>query len=165
MTTVTEQAITISLGSDHAGFALKERVKEHLSTLGLTVIDFGCFTVESVDYPLFCAPAAEAVAKGASQLGIVFGGSGQGEQIVANKVKGVRAALCYNEVGARLARAHNDANVLALGARLLGEELALSIVDAFLGSSFEGGRHARRLAQIERVENGETLMWRDETAD
>lgn len=162
MTKTTELSVSISLGCDHAGFVLKERVKEHLTVLGFTVIDFGCFTLESVDYPLFCAPAAEAVAKGACQLGMVFGGSGQGEQIVANKVKGVRAALCYNEVGARLARAHNDANVLALGARLLGEELALSIVDAFLGSSFEGGRHARRLAQIQRVENGETLMWRED---
>lgn len=154
-------SLTISVGADHAGYALKERVKEHLSTLGHIVVDFGAFDEASTDYPLHCAPAAEAVVLGACDLGIVLGGSGQGEQIVANKVHGVRAALCYNEISARLARAHNDANVLALGARLLGVELALSIVDAFIGASFEGGRHQRRLDLVAAVERGESLMWRD----
>lgn len=144
----------ISLGADHAGFALKEQVKAHLLEAGYEVLDFGTDSEEPVDYPLFCQPAAEAVATGAASLGMVFGGSGQGEQIVANKVRGIRAALCYNELSARLARQHNDANVLALGARLLGRDLALSIVDAFLGASFEHGRHERRIAQITEVENG-----------
>lgn len=144
----------IALGADHAGYALKEAVKRHLVEAGLDVLDFGTDSEEPVDYPLFCQPAAEAVATGAAELGIVFGGSGQGEQIVANKVRGVRAALCYNELSARLARAHNDANVLALGARLLGHDLALAIVDAFLAADFDGGRHARRIAQIAEVENG-----------
>lgn len=144
----------IALGADHAGFPLKVVVREHLLAQGWEVLDFGTDSEDPVDYPLFCQPAAEAVATGAAALGIVFGGSGQGEQIVANKVRGVRAALCYNELSARLARQHNDANVLALGARLLGKDLALAIVDAFLGASFDGGRHARRIAQIAEVENG-----------
>lgn len=148
---------TISLGSDHAGFPLKVVVKEHLDKLGYKVLDFGCFSEESTDYPLFCAPAAESVAGGTADLAIVFGGSGQGEQIVANKVSGVRAALCFNELSARLARQHNNANVLALGARLLGVELALAIVDAFLDAEFEGGRHQRRIDQITAVEDGEKL--------
>ncbi|SHE27107.1 ribose 5-phosphate isomerase B [Ferrithrix thermotolerans DSM 19514] len=152
-----QSQLRVSLGSDHAGFPLKNIVKEHLEKKGYQVLDFGTFSDESTDYPLYCAPAAQAVVDGSSDLGIVFGGSGQGEQIVANKVKGVRAALCFNELSARLARQHNNANVLALGARLLGVELALSIVDAFLGASFEGGRHQRRLDQISELEQGNTL--------
>lgn len=152
----------IALGADHAGYPLKETVKAHLAAREYVLLDFGTFGPEPVDYPLFCGPAAEAVSKGAADLAIVFGGSGQGEQIVANKVKGVRAALCYNELSARLARQHNDANVLSLGARLLGETLALSVVDAFLDASFEGGRHVARLALITRVEDGESLMFEDD---
>jgi ribose 5-phosphate isomerase B len=148
------EGIVIAVGSDHAGFHLKELVSEHLDKAGAVILDFGTFTEEPTDYPLYCQPAAEAVATGAANFGIVFGGSGQGEQIVANKVKGVRAALCYNEISARLARAHNNANVLSLGARLLGNELALSIVDVFFQSEYEGGRHDRRLAQIAEVEAG-----------
>ncbi len=151
----------VALGADHAGYALKELVKTHLESRGYDVIDFGTDSAEPVDYPLFCEPAARAVATGAAALGVVVGGSGQGEQIVANKVRGVRAALCYNELSARLARQHNDANVLALGARLLGSELALAIVDAFLNASFEGGRHARRIAQITEVEDGTTFSQAD----
>lgn len=147
----------IALGSDHAGFILKERVKQFLTEKGYYPLDFGTFDEISVDYPIFCAPAAEAVVKGSASLAIVFGGSGQGEQIAANKVRGARAALCYNELSARLARQHNDANVLALGARLIGEELALSIVESFLGAQFEGGRHSRRIAQLSRLEDGESL--------
>ncbi len=155
---VSTKVATISLGSDHAGYPLKIVVKEHLESKGYKVLDFGTFSTESTDYPLYCAPAAEAVSTGAADLGIVFGGSGQGEQIVANKVPGIRAALCFNELSARLARQHNNANVLSLGARLLGVELALSIVDSFLDATYEGGRHQRRIDQITALENGEQLV-------
>ncbi len=148
------EGVVIALGSDHAGFALKELVAAKLDADGAILLDFGTFSDEPTDYPLFCQPAAEAVATGAAAFGVVFGGSGQGEQIVANKVKGARAALCYNELSARLAREHNNANVLALGARLLGTDLALSVVEAFFSAEFEGGRHERRIEQIRRVEEG-----------
>jgi ribose 5-phosphate isomerase B len=148
------QGVVIALGSDHAGFALKQIVLTHLEERGAVTMDLGTHSEEPTDYPLYCQPVAEAVATGAARFGIVLGGSGQGEQIVANKVKGIRAALCYNELSASLARRHNDANVLSLGARLLGTELALAIVDAFFAASFEGGRHVRRLAQIAEVEEG-----------
>ena len=139
----------ISLGTDHAGFRYKEKVKELLVSLGHEVKDFGTWSEEPVDYPLFIRPAAEAVAKGECDRGIVFGGSGNGEAMVANKVRGVRCALCWNEESARLSRQHNDANVLSLGERLVAEELALEIVRIWLTTEFEGGRHARRIAQIE----------------
>lgn len=145
----------IALGSDHAGFPLKERVAKHLADAGHDVIDLGTDSEESVDYPSFCAAAGRAVVSGDADLGMVFGGSGQGEQIAANKVHGVRAALCLNEWMARMARRHNDANVLALGARVLGEELALSIIDVFLAEDFEGGRHQRRVDQIAGIEQEE----------
>lgn len=145
----------ISLGADHAGFALKGLVAKHLADRGHEVLDFGTDSEESVDYPEYCALVARAVTGGEADVGIVFGGSGQGEQIAANKVHGIRAALCYNELSARLAREHNDANVLALGARLLGETLALHVVDAFLTAEFEGGRHARRVSQIGQIEEEE----------
>lgn len=139
----------ISLGTDHAGFRYKEKVKELLGVLGHEVKDFGTFTEEAVDYPLFVRPAAEAVANGECARGIVFGGSGNGEAMTANKVRGVRCALCWNGESARLSREHNDANVLSLGQRLITEELALEIVRIWLTTPFEGGRHARRIAQIE----------------
>lgn len=139
----------VSLGTDHAGFRLKEKVKELLSSLGHEVIDFGTFSEEAVDYPLFVRPAAEAVARGECERGIVFGGSGNGEAMTANKVRGVRCALCWNEESARLSRKHNDANVLSLGERLVPAELALAIVRIWLTTPFEGGRHARRIAQME----------------
>ena len=145
----------IALGSDHAGYELKTSVAKHLADLGHEVIDFGTDSEEQVDYPAFCAAAGRAVASGDADCGIVFGGSGQGEQIAANKVHGVRAALCQNEYMARLAREHNDANVLALGGRVLGRELALAVVDEFLGAGFEGGRHARRVGQIVDLEREE----------
>ena len=149
---------TVALGSDHAGFQLKEVIKEHLSDLGVRIIDFGTHDSEtSVDYPRYCAPAARAVVAKRADFAIVFGGSGQGEQLAANKVKGVRAALCYNELSARLARQHNDANVLSLGARLLGTELAIAIVDSFLGSTFDGGRHLRRVEMLSKLESGEDV--------
>lgn len=139
----------ISLGTDHAGFRYKEKVKELLGLLGHEVKDFGTFNEEAVDYPLFVRPAAEAVANGECDRGIVFGGSGNGEAMTANKVRGVRCALCWNGESARLSREHNDANVLSLGQRLITEELALEIVRIWLTTPFEGGRHSRRIAEIE----------------
>jgi ribose 5-phosphate isomerase B len=139
----------IALGTDHAGFRLKEKVRELLGTLGHEVKDFGTFDEEPVDYPLFIRPAAEAVARGECDRGIVFGGSGNGEAMAANKVRGVRCALCWNEESARLSRQHNDANVLSLGQRLIPEDLALQIVRIWLTTPFEGGRHARRIAQLD----------------
>ncbi|HEX6476324.1 MAG TPA: ribose 5-phosphate isomerase B [Acidimicrobiales bacterium] len=142
----------IAVASDHAGFDLKTAVIEHLSATGHMPIDMGTHSAEPVDYPSFCAAAGRAVVRGDADMGIVIGGSGQGEQISANKVHGVRAALCHDEFTARLARRHNDANVLAMGARVLGVELALTILDVFLTTDFEGGRHVPRLAEIAAIE-------------
>jgi ribose 5-phosphate isomerase B len=139
----------ISLGADHAGFRYKEKVKELLGQLGHEVTDFGTTSEEPVDYPLFIRPAAEAVAKGECERGIVFGGSGNGEAIAANKVRGVRCALCWNVETARLSRQHNDANMLSIGERMIPEETALAIVRVWLTTAFEGGRHAKRIAQLE----------------
>jgi ribose 5-phosphate isomerase B len=138
----------ISLGTDHAGFRYKEKVKEFLNSLGHEVKDFGTFNEEPVDYPLFIVPAAEAVARRECERGIVFGGSGNGEAMAANKVHGVRCALCWNEEVARLSRQHNDANVLSIGQRMIPEDLALKIVRVWLETPFEGGRHAARVAQL-----------------
>ena len=139
----------IAIGSDHAGFEYKEKIKILLAGLGHEARDFGTFSAEPVDYPLFIRPTAEAVANGSCERGIVLGGSGNGEAIVANKVRGVRCALCWNVETARLAREHNDSNLLSLGQRMIPEELALEIVKIWLSTSFEGGRHARRIAMIE----------------
>jgi len=138
----------ISLGTDHAGFRYKEKVKDFVTELGHEVKDFGTFSEESVDYPVFIRPAAEAVARGECDRGIVFGGSGNGEAMVANKVHGVRCALCWNEEVARLSRQHNDANVLSLGQRVIAEDLVLKIVRAWLDTPFEGGRHQKRVEQL-----------------
>jgi ribose 5-phosphate isomerase B len=138
----------ISVGTDHAGFQYKEKVKALLAELGHEVKDFGTFNEEAVDYPLFIRPAAEAVARGETERGIVFGGSGNGEAMAANKVHGVRCALCWNEESARLSRQHNDANVLSLGQRMIPEDLALKIVRIWLETPFEGGRHQRRVEQL-----------------
>jgi ribose 5-phosphate isomerase B len=142
-------AMKIALGTDHAGFRLKEKVKTLLESLGHEVADFGTFSEEAVDYPKFVRPAAEAVARGECDRAVVFGGSGNGEAMTANKVRGVRCALCWSEESARLSRQHNDANVLSLGERLLPEELALAIVRVWLTTEFEGGRHALRIAQLD----------------
>src|SRR5436305_11483548 len=139
----------IALGTDHAGFRYKEKVKELLTSLGHEVKDFGTESEAPVDYPLFIRPAAEAVAKGECERGIVLGGSGNGEAMVANKVHGVRCALCWSEQTAVWGRQHNNANVLALGERTIPIELALKIVDLFLETEFESGRHLRRVEQIE----------------
>ena len=138
----------ISLGTDHAGFRYKEKVKELLTSLGHEVKDFGTFSEEPVDYPVFIRPAAEAVARGVCERGIVFGGSGNGEAMVANKVHGVRCALCWNEESATLSRQHNDANVLSIGQRMIAEELALNIVRIWLETAFDGGRHETRVAML-----------------
>lgn len=145
----------IALGADHAGFPLKTLVAKHLLDAGHDVSDLGTDSEEPVDYPRFCAEVGRAVAGGQADIGIVMGGSGQGEAIAANKVHGVRAALCHDEWTARFARSHNDANVLSLGGRILGEALALAIVDEFLATDFEGDRHVRRLQQIADIEKEE----------
>jgi ribose 5-phosphate isomerase B len=139
----------IALASDHAGFDHKTVIKHWLTERGHEVTDFGTFSNERVDYPDFIRPAAEAVARGECERGIVLGGSGNGEAIVANKVRGVRCGLCWNEESARLSRQHNDANVLSLGQRMISQELALRIVDLWLNTPFEAGRHSRRIAKIE----------------
>ncbi len=145
----------IALGSDHAGYSLKVEIAKHLADLGHEVLDFGTDTEESVDYPPICAAVGRAVASGDADFGVVMGGSGQGEQIAANKVRGARAALCLDEFTARLAREHNNANVLSLGGRIVAPTFALAIVDVFLTTEFEGGRHERRLSQIEEIEREE----------
>jgi ribose 5-phosphate isomerase B len=139
----------IAIASDHAGYRYKVLLKEKLSSKGYEVVDFGTHSEESVDYPLFIRPAAEAVADGRCKFGIVLGGSGNGEAIVANKVRGIRCAVCWNMESARLAREHNDANVISLGQRLISASMAEKIVDVWLSSEFKGGRHARRIGQIE----------------
>jgi ribose 5-phosphate isomerase B len=138
----------VALGSDHAGFELKETIKKHLLSKGYQVTDFGTDSKNSVDYPDFIRPAAEAVSDGRSDLGIVFGGSGNGEAIVANKVRGIRCGLCWNVESARLAKEHNNANVISIGARMVSEEEAKAIVDTWLEAEFQGGRHETRIQKI-----------------
>ena len=140
----------IALGTDHAGFEYKEAVKKHLQCLGHEVQDFGTFSNKSVDYPEFVRPTAESVADGLCDLAVVFGGSGNGEAMCANKVKGVRCALCWSEETARLAKEHNNANVLSIGQRQISEKLALKIIDAWLEADFEGGRHIRRIEMLDK---------------
>ena len=139
----------IAIGSDHAGFRYKERIKEFLQEQGHVVNDFGTFSEEPVDYPLFIRPVAEAVARGGYERGIVLGGSGNGEAMMANRIKKVRCALCWNEELARLARQHNDSNVLSLGQRVIPEETALEVVRVWLETAFEGGRHVRRIEMLD----------------
>lgn len=141
--------MNIAIGSDHAGFHYKERLKGHLVGLGHQVADFGTGSTDPVDYPVVIRPVAEAVAAGRFDRGIILGGSGNGEAIVANRVPGVRCTVCWNVESARLARQHNDANVLSLGERLIPEAELLPIVTAWLTTPFEGGRHARRIALID----------------
>lgn len=141
--------LKVAIGSDHAGFEYKEKIRAFLTSLGHEVRDFGTFSAEPVDYPLFIRPTAEVVARGEFGRGIVLGGSGNGEAMVANKVRGIRCALCWNLETARLAREHNDSNVLSLGQRMIPEDLALEIVKVWLITPFAGGRHVRRIAEIE----------------
>ena len=143
------------MGADHAGYPLKEALKSFLQEEGHEVLDFGTDSEEVVDYPEFCAAAARAVVDGRAERGIVVGGSGQGEQLAANKVRGVRAALCNDLHLAELSRRHNDANVLAMGGRIVAVPLAQEIVRTWLATPFDGGRHARRLEQVAEIERGE----------
>jgi ribose 5-phosphate isomerase B len=149
--------VRIAIGADHAGFALKEHLKQTLTKLGHTVDDHGTHTEAAVDYPPICIEVARAVADGRADRGIVLGGSGQGEQIAANKVLGIRAALCNDLYTARLSRQHNDANVLSMGGRIVAFGLADEIVTLWLNTNFEGGRHQRRINQISDAERSARL--------
>lgn len=141
----------IAVGADHGGFQAKQAVIEHLSSQGLEVADFGTFSAESCDYPDIAQPVAQAVVRGEVDLGILICGTGIGMSIAANKVQGIRAALCSDTFSARMAREHNDSNILCLGARVLGLGLMLDIVDAYLRGSFVGGRHKTRVEKIEAL--------------
>jgi ribose 5-phosphate isomerase B len=147
--------VHVAIGSDHAGYELKEDLKAFMGQAGHHVLDLGTDSEEPVDYPIYCAKVAHAVAGGAAERGIVLGGSGQGEQIAANKVHGIRAALCNDLYTARMSRQHNDANVLSIGARIVAAPLAHEIVELWLATAFEGGRHVPRLEQIAAIERGE----------
>jgi ribose 5-phosphate isomerase B len=147
--------VRVALGADHAGFPLKEDLREFLESEGHEVLDCGTDSTEPVDYPRYSAAAAREVVEGRADRAIVLGGSGQGEQIAANKVDGVRACLCHDLYTARLSRQHNDANVLGMGARIVAPTLAMEIVRVWLATPFEGGRHLARLAQITAIEKGE----------
>lgn len=139
----------IALGTDHAGYPLKEFVKRLVTSLGHEVVDCGCFSTESVDYPVYVRPAAEKVASGEVDRAMVFGGSGNGEAMCANKVRGIRCALCWSVETAELSRRHNDANVLSLGARVTDEATADAIVRVWLTAPFDGGRHERRIRMLD----------------
>jgi ribose 5-phosphate isomerase B len=139
----------IAIGSDHAGFRYKEKIKMFLQELGHTVKDFGTFSDEPVDYPLYIRPVAEAVGKGTCERGIILGGSGNGEAIVANRIPGIRCTLCWNVESALMARKHNDSNMLSLGERMIPEKDVLEIVKTWLDTPFDGGRHLQRIRQID----------------
>ncbi len=144
----------IAVASDHAGYRYKEAIRRHLEAGGHDVVDLGTDSTLVADYPPFIRSAAEAVARGECERAVVLGGSGNGEAIVANRLRGVRCALCWSIESAELARRHNDANVIAIGERMVSEELALAIVDTWLATPFDGGRHARRIAQIDPAGGG-----------
>ena len=144
----------IAIGSDHAGYPLKTHLVETLRSLGHDVVDLGTDSEDPVDYPPICAAVGQAVAKREAERGIVLGGSGQGEQMAANKVRGVRAALCNDLYTARMSRQHNDANVLSIGGRIVAPQLADEILTLWLTTPFDGGRHERRVAQIAEIEEG-----------
>ncbi len=148
----------IAIGSDHAGYELKQHLIGVLAADGHDVNDLGTDSAESVDYPQYCAAVGRAVRDADAEVGIVLGGSGNGEQLAANKVHGVRAALCNDLFTARYARSHNDANVLSMGARVVGVGLAEEILATFLATQFEGGRHARRVEQVMQIEAEESRM-------
>ncbi len=154
----------IAIGSDHAGFRLKEHLKELLTNEGHDVHDLGTHSEDPVDYPIYCAAVGREVAAGDADRGIVLGGSGQGEQISANKVRGIRAALCNDLYTARYSRLHNDANVLSIGARVVGEALADEIVRTWFSTEFEGGRHIARLEEIAAIEAEQAQIAEQEVA-
>ena len=142
----------IALASDHGGYELKEKLKKHLGVIGAEYVDFGTDSEKSVDYPDYAEKAAEAVLSGECRFGIVICGTGIGISIAANKIPGIRCAHCHDAYSARMSRAHNDANMLAFGARVIGEGLMCDIVDAFLNGAFEGGRHEKRVEKISEIE-------------
>lgn len=142
---------SVYVGSDHAGYGLKEFMKPYIARLGYEVVDSGCFSEESCDYPNFAHNVCKNVRNNAENLGILICGTGIGMSMAANRFKGIRAALCANEYQARMSKAHNDANVLCLGSRVIGQDLALSIIQVWLESEFEGGRHQRRVDLIESL--------------
>lgn len=143
----------LAIGSDHGGFALKQEIMKHLTERGIEYHDYGTYSEESCDYPEYGEAVGRAVASGECELGIVICGTGIGISIAANKVRGVRAAVCGDCFSAEMCRRHNNANVLALGGRVIGPGLALKIVDIFLSTGFDGGRHARRVAKISEIED------------
>ncbi len=145
----------IAVASDHAGYQLKETVREFLISQDHEVIDFGTNSEAAVDYPDFIIPAAEAVSRGTAEVGIVFGGSGNGEAISANKVRGIRCALCWNIESAELAKKHNNANIISIGARMISKEQTIEIVRKWMDTTFEGGRHIQRIEKIRKYEEGE----------
>ena len=147
----------IAIGSDHGGFCLKEAINKYLDEKGIEYTDFGCYSEDSVDYALYAKKVAEGVASGEFDKGILCCGTGIGISIAANKVKGIRAAVVTNEFCAEMTRRHNDANILAMGGRVITPEQAVKFTDIFLNTEFEGGRHERRIAQIAAIENGEEL--------
>jgi ribose 5-phosphate isomerase B len=140
----------IAVASDHAGFKYKQLIARHLAELGHEVKDFGTFSEDPVDYPDFVRPAAEAVARGEYERGVVLGGSGNGEAMAANRVQGIRCAYCFNEETARLGRMHNDANVISIGERIVSPQMAIAIVNTWLETPFEGGRHVRRIQKLDQ---------------
>lgn len=150
----------IAIGADHAGFELKQHLVKYLTDKGSTVVDHGTDSTASVDYPEICANVARSVRDGVAEVGIVLGGSGQGEQIAANKISGVRAALCNDLYLAEMARSHNNANVLSMGGRVVTPQQAEQIVDKFLTTGFEGGRHERRVAQLSEIEVSENKLFK-----
>ncbi len=152
----------VAIGADHAGFELKQHLIAYLSGKAFAVADHGTNSTQSVDYPAICADVARAVRDGKADMGIVLGGSGQGEQIAANKINGVRAALCNDLYLAEMARSHNNANVLSMGGRVVTFELAEQIVDKFISTEFEGGRHERRVAQLHEIELVENKIFQNE---
>ena len=145
----------IAIGCDHGGFALKEAVKKHLEEKGIEIKDFGCYSTESVDYAVHAAKVAHCVADGEAEYGILVSSTGIGISMAANKVKGIRAALCCDTHAAEMTRRHNNANILCMGGLVISEQTGLDIVDTFLSFEFEGGRHQRRVDQIAAIENGE----------
>lgn len=141
----------IAIGCDHGGYALKLAVKKHLEEKGYEVVDYGCHSTESVDYPVYGEKVGRAVAGGECELGVLICGTGIGISLAANRVHGIRAAVCSESYSAELTRRHNDANMIAFGARVVGEGTACAILDAFFGAKFEGGRHAQRVAMLDEI--------------
>lgn len=145
----------LAIGCDHGGYELKQEVMEHLKKSGVEFKDFGCYSTDSVDYPDIALPVAKAIVSGECERGILICGTGIGISIAANKVKGIRCSLCSDTFSAHATREHNDSNILAMGGRVVGPGLACDIVDAYLGASFQGGRHAQRIEKISKIEEME----------